>query len=598
MQKQKLKTCVLGIIILLISLGVGLLIRQDMHFEALRVQSEVAEVYQYFAGFISEDGYFSYFDSNARAADHNFLGHPPGYSFFLAFILHFLGESNFTTQIITILIGGFSAVIVFLIGQKLISTQTGFLAGVIAAFCPQFAFNSVLLLPDTMAIFPILLAVYFWVRSFQKPRLITIILAAICLAVSCWFRANALFLPIFFVISVPLLFEKGQRLKYAVTFLFIFILIILPITMRNAVIYGEFIPISLGAGQTLLEGISDYDTGKRFGIPSTDMEIMRSEAEKYQNPDYKLSLFGKDGIKREQWRINQGWQIIKENPFWFAGVMVRRAVSMLKLERVRTVSTAIPVTRRLSEEVKQNIEWKALPTDLETKGVRFSTNVQTSLIQNKLILLTDNSKNNAQFGTAPILVEKYKEYIAEVELRLIEGRISVKAQGTESKAVYGFVIVDLLEGKIPQPERTIQIPFVTDRNEPIQLVIYNEPNVNSGSLIELKELKLYNLGSSPNGWTKFFRLIINIIQKLYITAILLPLLLIGLLVLIKEKNFKVIVILGIIPLYYFCVQSALHTEYRYVMALHYFTFIIAAFCLTTAGEYLIRQIKQLSKKNE
>jgi uncharacterized membrane protein YqjE len=46
--------------------------------------------------------------------------------------------------------------------------------------------------------------------------------------------------------------------------------------------------------------------------------------------------------------------------------------------------------------------------------------------------------------------------------------------------------------------------------------------------------------------------------------------------LIVARKQRTLLLLFIVPAYYLCVQSALHTEYRYVIAIHYFFFVLAA----------------------
>ncbi len=137
-------------------------------------------------------------------------------------------------------------------------------------------------------------------------------------------------------------------MRYALALLGGAVLIIAPLTIRNSIVYDHFIPVSLGAGQTLLEGISDYDEEKSLGIPNTDMGLMKWEAEFYNRPDYYGTLFNPDGVKRERLRLRQGFGVIRSHPFWFFGVMARRAGSMLRLERVRLISADPPVTHSLA----------------------------------------------------------------------------------------------------------------------------------------------------------------------------------------------------------------------------------------------------------
>jgi hypothetical protein len=81
------------------------------------------------------------------------------------------------------------------------------------------------------------------------------------------------------------------------------------------------------------------------------------EAKEFQRPDYAETLFGPDGIERERHRLKRGFQIIRSNPIWFAGVMAQRAVSMLRFERVpiidseRSRETGYPVLLRIVQKV-------------------------------------------------------------------------------------------------------------------------------------------------------------------------------------------------------------------------------------------------------
>ncbi len=113
-----------------------------------------------------------------------------------------------------------------------------------------------------------------------------------------------------------------------------------PLTIRNAVVFGHFIPVSLGAGQTLLEGIADYDETGSLGLPETDMGLMKQEAEIHNRPDFALTLFGPAAIQRDRERISRGTAIIRAHPAWFFTVMIQRAGSMWRLERAPLISSA------------------------------------------------------------------------------------------------------------------------------------------------------------------------------------------------------------------------------------------------------------------
>src|SRR2546423_1363491 len=333
----------IAIIIFLCALTVRVLIWHDTRLEVGKVQSSVAGDYQRIAELFEREGLRGFFSSSSSLADLNNLSHPPGYPILIALSHSGFGRSETAVQFVQIAFDAAAAVIIFLLVAEFFSMTAATLAGLFAGLSPQLAWNSVLLLPDSLAVFPILLSVYLLARTRRTPRLLTFLAAGALIGLSCWLRSNAMLLTLFLAAAVLLLHGRRQW-RYALLVICGTLLLVLPLTIRNAVVFHRFIPVSLGAGQTFLEGIADYDPQGRLGVPSTDMSIMRQEAEMFQRPDYYGFLFKPDGVERERWRISRGARVIASHPFWFAGVMVRRAASMAKLERVRLLSSSPAIT--------------------------------------------------------------------------------------------------------------------------------------------------------------------------------------------------------------------------------------------------------------
>jgi 4-amino-4-deoxy-L-arabinose transferase-like glycosyltransferase len=422
-------------LVFLAAFGVRALCWQDARAEAPRVQTAVTNNYKHLAALLRQNGAASFFEPSSPTNDPDLLGHPPGYPFLLALLYGTFGESDAAAQFFQIVCDSLAAALVLLIASELLSFGVGVVAGLLVALAPQFCWNSVLLLPDTLAVLPVLLAVYLLIRARERCALVKVLFAGALVGVSCWLRANALLLAPFLLLLLPFLFERGRRARAALALVGGAILAVAPLTARNAVVYGRFIPASLGAGQTLVEGIGDYDAERRFGLPDTDVELIRQEAEAYGRPEYADSLFTPDGITRDRARTSRALAVIRSHPFWFASVMARRAASMLRLERTPLTST--------------------LPAG--------------------------------------------------------EGR------------------------------------------------------------------------------TRAPRLAVRALQKLFVTALDLPLVLAGIFFLARARKFRALAALVAVPLYYLCVQSALHTEYRYVLAVHYFLFVLAAAALYHIGLFARRR---------
>ena len=399
--------------------------------------------------------------------------------------------------------------------------------------------------------------------------------------------------PILYTI-VPVLFERGKQLHYSTALMGNELHIIVPLTIRNAIVFRHFIPLSLGAGQTLLEGIADYDKEGRFGLPDTDLGIMKMEAELYNRPDYYGTLFSPDGIKRERLRLARGFAVIRSHPLWFFGVMVRRAASMLRLERARLISAEPPVAHPLNLAEAMRPVWSSSPAELIARGTTASTQAEISLAPDgQLLYLTaDNSTYGRQFISAPITIQQNTDYVLKLAVKIEQGRMSISVVRVGSSIPYASTIIETMEGKTPeeQPIKIVQITFVSGRAGDVQVILSNEAAKPARPVVRVGAVELFNLGPASYVWTRYPRLLVRSLQKLFLTAFMLPLALIGIALLIRARRGRALAILLVVPAYYLCVQSAMHTEYRYVLAVHYFLFVMVAVTLSWAGSLLWRRL--------
>src|SRR5262245_37745274 len=147
---------IVSIAIFLFAFGVRALTWHDTRLEVGKVQTAVVADYQRVAQLLRAGGVSSFFSSSAPLADLNNLGHPPGYSLLMA-IVYSINQSNTAVQFVQIGADALSAVLIFLLVTELFSLGAGVAAGLLAALSPQLAWNSVLLLPDSISVLPILL---------------------------------------------------------------------------------------------------------------------------------------------------------------------------------------------------------------------------------------------------------------------------------------------------------------------------------------------------------------------------------------------------------------------------------------------------------
>lgn len=589
------RLALLASLVFLLAFGARLLSWQDTVQEVGKVQTSVTEDYQRAGRLIHEGGVGSFLNPDAPLSDPNLMGHPPGYPLLWAASFRLFGETNRPVQLFQILCDAAAAVLVFLIAAALFPTGAAVIAGLLVALAPQFTWNSVLLLPDTLAVLPILAAVYLLVRARERPGLLKTAGAGALIGLSCWLRANALLLAPFLCLLVPFMFGRGGRARHAAALAGGALLLLAPLTARNALVFGHFIPLSLGAGQTLLEGIADYDEAGRFGIPATDLGIMRQEAEAHGRPDYALALFGPDGIRRERMRVARALKVIRENPVWFAGVMLRRAASMLRLERARLLESRPPVTHALAGRGEGRPEWVGGAAELIGGGVLSpGASVDPGGGPGALRLRAAAAGYGDLFASPAVGVRPRTDYVFRLPVRLEEGRVMLRVEGGGGRYVSTFV--DVVEGLPPaaQPEQVVLLPFAALASEEVRLVVSGGGPAGAAPSLLLGAVELRALGPASHTWTRWPRLLLRGAQRLFVTAVVLPLVLAGLALLVRARRWRALALLLAVPAYYFCVQSAVHTEYRYVLAVHYCLFVIAAVALYCGGLALARTRAALS----
>jgi Dolichyl-phosphate-mannose-protein mannosyltransferase len=614
-----------GFIIFLVAFGVRLLAWQDNRFEARKVQTAVTEGYKHAARLLNEGGPSSFFSASSPLADTNHLGHPPGYSLLLAFVSRLTDDTDAGVQFVQILADSLAAVVIFLIALALLSTPVALIAALLVALAPQFTYNSTLLLPDSISVLPLLVAVYCLALAARRKStaaqrktlaaqlktlaaqrdktpaarrkaMALLVAAGALVGVSCWLRANAMMLAPFIALATPLLFERGRRLACALALVAGMLLVVAPLTIRNAIVYGRFIPVSLGAGQTMLEGIADYDSSGSLGIPATDMGIMKMEAEAYGRPDYYGFLFNPDGILRERLRLKRGFSVIRSHPFWFASVMARRAVSMLRLERVRLIAAEPPVSHSLDTGEATPPVWTSAPEALLAGGKIVSPTAKVSLTENGMLAVNgDESKRDTQFISPSFKLQPDTDYLLRVPIRIEQGRMTVNILAAGRSAPAASAIVETEDWKTPneQPVQMIEIPFVS-RSEGDAAIAFANGGANVGARAQVGRAELSALGPASGLWLRYPRAVVNLLQRLFITAIMLPLALCGLLLLVRSRQYQTLALLLVVPAYYLCFQSALHTEYRYVLAIHYFFFVLVAVALHTLGAMAWNRLLKLS----
>lgn len=599
---RRATTVLLCLLIFLAALGVRLLHWQDNRPVFHRVFISMVGHYRENARLLLAGDVETFIKGPSPPEDANVLNYPPGYAILSAALFKLTGERDAALRAAQIVCDALGAVLIFLIALELFPVGVGLLAGLLTALSPQLSYYSVLLLPDSPTVLPVLFAVYLIIRAWKRPRLLTIIVAGASVGLACWLRANALLLSPFLAVLVFLLFDRARRVRYAAAFVCATVLVVAPITIRNFVVFRSLIPLSLTAGYAMQLGIADYDKEKRFGLPATDIETLRAEAAAHNRPDYEKSLFGAGGIEREHERMARAVAIIRSHPFWFAGVVLSRATSLLRLERVNPVSAAPAVTRSFKSTLNSTPAWTAAPAELMAEGASApaAANVSLSDDGSTLRVVGDLSSANG-FVSPSLAVEKNSDYVLRVPVRVDEGSVVVSVVSADGDQTYGSTpVINPLERLAPSAQAfdLHLLPFASRDEERVRIHLSGARSHPTRVAASVGRVELFRLGPASLLWTRHLRALVRLVQRFFVTAWMLPLALAGLALLLLAGRGRVALILLAVPAYYVSSSSVMHAEYRYLLAAHPFVFVLAGVALYAMAAAMRAAFRKLCRRGQ
>lgn len=579
------------VVIFLLAAGVRLLHWQDNRPILPRLFSGMVATYKGGTRYLMNGDVAGFIKGPSPPGEADILTYPPGYPIVMAAVFKIFGGSDSAMRAFQITCDALTAVLLFFLALEFVPWKIAPIAGALAALSPQFAYYSLILIPDSLVTLPLLLALYFLVRAVKQNRLRSIVFAGLFIGISCWLRSNALLLAPFLALLLLLIVDRARRWRYAGVLVATTLIVIAPITIRNMLVFHHFIPLSLGAGQMLTVGISDYDKERHFGLPGTDLETVTHEAEAYGRPEFANSLFGGDGPMRDRDRTSRAIGVIKSHPFWFAGVVLRRAVSMLKFERVQIVNIEPGVTHSLNIPADAKPDLFFAPVELLTMVSTGSDGVSAMPEGNALKIETGRSNSPAQTIFGPMGLEPHTDYLLRLPLKVNEGNVVISISSSDGKTVYAstpvFHVLEPLPGQ-DQQTHVVHIPFTTGEGTGVQLSLNNEGRKPLPTVVEVGKVEVFRLGPASLSCVRYVRAVIHVAQKFFVTAWMIPLALLGAILLRASGAGRFLVLLLAVPLYYLSAQSFLHTEYRYVMAIQPPLFILVAAALYSIGALGLR----------
>ena len=262
--------------------------------------------------------------------------YPPAYPWLVALIYKASGVyTAYRVQIVQWLVDLFVSMILI---TGIAVTAFGWRAAVAASFLaglsPLLAMYGAWPSADTPTMWFVLGGNWALLVAAKRSNLWFAFIAGLLLGMACWFRVNPLYLTVGwgFVLAVFLKGSLKWRLAMSGAVVLGTVLLVAPIVIRNYLSFPDFTPTGGTIGTNLWEGLGETELGRQHGFMFGDDKLVERERQRMGLPaDFPLEPQWPDGIRRDNERIRESLAFIKQHPWWYAGVMLKRMWGMLKV---------------------------------------------------------------------------------------------------------------------------------------------------------------------------------------------------------------------------------------------------------------------------
>jgi hypothetical protein len=296
----------------------------------------------------------------------------PLYSYFLAGVYAIAGTDPFNARVVQVILTSLTPVLTFLIGQRLFGRPAGVIAGLVSSFFWTFLFFSVELLDTGLACMVYLLLVYL-LLALDDRRWTAWLLRGLVLGVGAILRPNILpFAPVLAVLAFLVSWRQGRMCSKAVgecagpspgtagradstprhrpawrgALLNVIALTfgccapILPVTLRNRIVGGEWVLLGAYGGMNIYVANNPWSDSKNgplltdesgFSEPTTwdPNEVWARCCLNYYTA-YRIAetRLGRAPRPGEFADIvgRMGWDYLRQNPRWFASHAAKRLI--------------------------------------------------------------------------------------------------------------------------------------------------------------------------------------------------------------------------------------------------------------------------------
>jgi 4-amino-4-deoxy-L-arabinose transferase-like glycosyltransferase len=238
------------------------------------------------------------------------IGHPdfirgPGYPLFLSAVYLFFGHSYIFVRIIQSILDSLTLILTMLLCWLLFKNwPRTYFTGIIFSIYPLLIYSSNLVGVETLFCFCFILSVFNYILAVKTEKIVLFLISGIVLAFTSMVRSTPLLFPI--IMGIWLFFSTDFDKKYIYYFVLFccgFILTLTPWTIRNYLVFHEFIP-------TVANGGNNFQAGSSLKYLVPLKERMQVKNQESKEP-VRQKLLSKQIIFPQKWDTQMwhiGWQ--------------------------------------------------------------------------------------------------------------------------------------------------------------------------------------------------------------------------------------------------------------------------------------------------
>ena len=251
----------------------------------------------------------------------------PLYPFFFAQIYKLTHHSLYWSRFIQILLGSLLPLIVYVLGLRFFTRSIGMAAALIASIYPTFIYHDVTILITSMKTLLAALVVLQLYRTGNNLRRHDFALSGILLGLATLARPNFAILGLtliiwIWIVVVPRIGLKSALVRYGII-LGCIAGVTAPVTIRNFVASGDFVPVAWQGGFNFFLGNNRLANGWSATVPGLDYTWDGGYRDAISIAETRSGKPLKRSEVSDFW-YDQGWTEVKADPAHFFGLVVKK----------------------------------------------------------------------------------------------------------------------------------------------------------------------------------------------------------------------------------------------------------------------------------